>query len=117
MDGNRWVFALNPEDDTTITFGYLNGNHRPYALQTSTLAIKEKLPIGSVAALLSTQDPNEEDSIFTYSFDTTCAGSLDNSKFTITGEQLLTNYYFQDMSDHIANVCLRTTDSGGLYLT
>lgn len=64
---------------------------------------------------LSTTDTDS--SSFTYTFDTSCAGTLDNSKFTISGDQVLVNHYFDYSTQSSANICIRSTDTTALYVT
>lgn len=64
---------------------------------------------------LSTTD--EDSSSFTYTFDTSCAGTLDNDKFTISGDQILVNHYFDYLSQTGANICIKSTDDTALFVT
>lgn len=42
---------------------------------------------------------------------------MDNDKFTISDDELLTNYYFQYAIETSARVCIQTMDSAGHTLT
>lgn len=78
--------------------------------------MEEQIPLGSFVTSLSSVDINSGDT-FTYRFDTTCAGVLDNNKFSLTGNTLSTDYYFTYASQTVANICLKTTDQAGLSYT
>lgn len=65
-----WKFSFNPTDNTVITFGYLKEGQPPYDIRVSSGIIKEQVPFGSFVANLTSLDPNQEDTVFTYAFDT-----------------------------------------------
>jgi len=58
-----------------------------------------------------------DSSSFTYTFDTSCAGTLDNDKFTIDGNFLVINHSFNYDTQTSANICVRSTDDTALFVT
>lgn len=88
----------------------------PTDISLSTGSIVEKSATGTVVGNFITTDGNFGDT-FTYTFDTSCAGTLDNSKFTISGNQLLVNHYFLYTAQTNAAICVKSTDSASYYIT
>ena len=100
--------------DLTLT-GFENGrfaNNEPYGINLTPSAVDENLPTSSVAATLTTSDPDLNDT-FTYSF-ATGTGDTDNGSFTFLGNQL----FFQASPNYEVKssytIRLQTTDAGGL---
>lgn len=110
-----WQFTANIPDGALMSFAY-SIFQPPASLSLATNGIGDQLPVGTLAGTLSSVD-YDVTTTFTYTFDTTCAGTLDNSKFTISSNQLLINYVFQYPTQTGATVCLKTTNGNGLSLT
>ncbi|MDB9453189.1 DUF4347 domain-containing protein, partial [Dolichospermum circinale CS-541/06] len=88
-------------------------NKAPTNLTLSTSTIAENQIIGTVVGNLSTTDPNTSDT-FTYSL-VTGEGATDNSLFTITNNQLKTNFVFDFEAKNSYSIRVRTTDQGELF--
>ena len=88
-------------------------NKAPTNLTLSTSTIAENQIIGTVVGNLTTTDPNTGDT-FTYSL-VTGDGATDNSLFTITNNQLKTNFVFDFEAKNSYSIRVRTTDQGGLF--
>jgi hypothetical protein len=88
-------------------------NKAPTNLTLSTSTIAENQIIGTVVGNLTTTDPDTANT-FTYSL-VTGNGATDNSLFTITGNQLKTNFVFDFEAKNSYSIRLRTTDQGGLF--
>ncbi|MBD2269267.1 DUF4347 domain-containing protein [Anabaena sp. FACHB-1391] len=88
-------------------------NKAPTSLTLSTSTIAENQIIGTVVGNLTTTDPDTANT-FTYSL-VTGDGATDNSLFTISGNQLTTNFVFDFETKNSYSVRLRTTDQGGLF--
>ncbi|MEY2915063.1 MAG: hypothetical protein RLZZ184_4372, partial [Cyanobacteriota bacterium] len=89
-----------------------NTNQAPTNLTLSTSTIAENQIIGTVVGNLTTTDPDTGDT-FTYSL-VTGDGATDNSLFTITNNQLKTNFVFDFEAKNSYSIRVRTTDQGGL---
>lgn len=113
--GNEWKFMVNMSDNAYVTFGYRGLNIGPESVSFDATTMNEKIATGSLVGTLSTVDA--DDVVFTYTFDTSCAGTLDNSKFSIVGDQIKTNYYFQYNMQTSARVCIKSADPAGLFTT
>jgi D-arabinose 1-dehydrogenase-like Zn-dependent alcohol dehydrogenase len=88
-------------------------NKAPTNLTLSTSTVAENQIIGTVVGNLSTTDPNTSDT-FTYSL-VTGEGATDNSLFTITNNQLKTNFVFDFEAKNSYSIRVRTTDQGELF--
>ncbi|MFN9614075.1 MAG: cadherin domain-containing protein, partial [Dolichospermum sp.] len=89
-------------------------NKAPTNLTLSTSTVAENQIIGTVVGNLTTTDPNTGDT-FTYSL-VTGDGATDNSLFTITNNQLKTNFVFDFEAKNSYSIRVRTTDQGELSL-
>lgn len=100
--------------DGTITLTY--GNSVPTALALSNNKVTDGSLVGTTVGTLSTLDPDSGDS-FTYSLNssTSCPGA-DNASFQITGNTLKTGVAVDYATKSSYTICLRSTDSGGLYV-
>jgi len=98
-----------------IGLGETSNNTAPTSVSLSSTSLIEKVPVGKVAGVFTTTDTDS--SSFTYAFDTSCAGTLDNNKFTIDGNFLVTNQSFNYDTQTSANICVRSTDSTALFVT
>ncbi|MFN7380787.1 MAG: DUF4347 domain-containing protein, partial [Dolichospermum sp.] len=87
-------------------------NKAPTNLTLSTSTVAENQIIGTVVGNLTTTDPNTGDT-FTYSL-VTGDGATDNSLFTITNNQLKTNFVFDFEAKNSYSIRVRTTDQGEL---
>ncbi|MBS3029212.1 MAG: DUF4347 domain-containing protein [Dolichospermum sp. DET50] len=87
-------------------------NKAPTNLTLSTSTIAENQIIGTVVGNLTTTDPDTGDT-FTYSL-VTGDGATDNSLFTITNNQLKTNFVFDFEAKNSYGIRVKTTDQGGL---
>ncbi len=88
-------------------------NKAPTNLTLSTSTIAENQIIGTVVGNLTTTDPDTGDT-FTYSL-VTGEGATDNSLFTITNNQLKTNFVFDFEAKNSYSIRVRTTDQGELF--
>ncbi|MBD2443154.1 DUF4347 domain-containing protein [Dolichospermum sp. FACHB-1091] len=96
-----------------LTIGVTDLNETPTNLTPSNSTVAENQIIGTVIGNLSTTDPDTANT-FTYSL-VTGDGATDNSLFTITNNQLTTNFVFDFETKNSYSVRLRTTDQGGLF--
>ncbi|MDB9465355.1 cadherin repeat domain-containing protein, partial [Dolichospermum circinale] len=87
-------------------------NKAPTNLTLSTSTITENQVSGTVVGNLTTTDPDTGDT-FTYSL-VTGEGATDNSLFTITNNQLTTNFVFDFEAKNSYSIRVRTTDQWGL---
>ncbi|MEZ4885108.1 MAG: cadherin domain-containing protein [Chitinophagales bacterium] len=93
------IFAINITD----------ANDAPTAIALSNLNIEENKAVGTLIGTLSTTDPDELDN-FTYKL-IAGTGATDNSRFVISGNQLLSNKVFN--YEQQANYSIRVlTDDG-----
>ena len=90
-----------------------NSNQAPTNLTLSTSTIAENQIIGTVVGNLTTTDPDTGNT-FTYSL-VTGDGATDNSLFTITNNQLKTNFVFDFEAKNSYSIRVRTTDQGELF--
>ncbi|MCH4902840.1 hypothetical protein GSN00_00115, partial [Cylindrospermopsis raciborskii CHAB3438] len=104
-DGNNPV-----TQDLIITV--TNVNEAPTDLTLSATSIAENQGIGTVVGNFSTTDPDAGNT-FTYSL-VTGTGSIDNSSFTIVGNQLRTAAAFDFETKKSYSIRVRSTDQGGL---
>ncbi|MBE9251855.1 DUF4347 domain-containing protein [Dolichospermum sp. LEGE 00240] len=95
-----------------LTIGVSNFNETPTNLTLSNNTVAENQVIGTVVGNLSSTDPDTGDT-FTYSL-VPGEGATDNSLFTITNNQLKTNFVFDFETKNSYSVRVKTTDQGGL---
>jgi|GEM_PF-1874452 len=81
---------------------------------TNTTILYENAPVNSTATELSTIDPDAGDT-FTYTL-VPGVGDTNNSVFTVSGSELLTNTVFDYETKSSYSVRLRSTDAGGLFV-
>ncbi|MCT4615193.1 MAG: cadherin domain-containing protein [Marinifilaceae bacterium] len=98
---------------TTSTFSVTvsNKNEQPTSINLSSNEIDENKNIGSLIGNLSTTDVDQTD---TYSY-SLASGGVDNSLFTISNNQLLTNSLFDYETKNQYSIKIKSTDNGGLY--
>ena len=85
-------------------------NSAPIDITLSSTNFDENVPIGYIVGILSTNDPDEEDS-HTYSL-VNNAEYPDNSSFIISGDDLKTNVLIDYEEQTAYNIMIRTTDNG-----
>lgn len=112
-----WNFTGDIGDNALVTFGYLTNDQAPTWLSLTTWLIADGASTGTLIGLFSTTDPDVGDT-FSYTMDSTCSGTLDNAKFTVssTGALLLATPISYS-SQTWASICVRTTDRLGLSYT
>jgi hypothetical protein len=97
----------------TLNIGVSNVNETPTNLAISTSTVTEKQVSGTVIGNFTTTDPDAGNT-FTYSL-VSGTGSIDNSSFTIDGNQLKTAASFDYATKNSYSIQVRTTDQGGLF--
>lgn len=97
---------------STVEFTTSSQNQAPAGLNISSTSIPENSGSDSVVGQITTTDPDDGDS-FTYSL-VTGAGGADNSRFTISGDQLKIGESPNFETKDSYSLRIRTTDSGGL---
>gem|GEM_PF-593216 len=107
VNGNLWV------TDGTIsgTVSLIAVNRVPTDIQISTNNVNENVAAGTVIGTLTSTDPDAGDA-FTYSLVT---GGVDNSAFSIVGNQLKINNSPDFEAKSSYSIKVRTTDQGGLF--
>jgi len=85
----------------------------PTDINLSASAVAENKPAGTLAGSLSTSDPDAGDT-FTYSFTCVTPGA-DDASFSIAGNILNTAAIFDYETKKSYAICIRTTDSDGLF--
>ncbi|PNK01760.1 hypothetical protein CEP10_18405, partial [Cylindrospermopsis raciborskii S07] len=98
--------------DKELIINVTNVNETPTDLTLSATSIAENQAIGTVVGNFSTTDPDAGNT-FTYSL-VTGTGSIDNSSFTIVGNQLRTAAAFDFETKNSYSIRVRSTDQGGL---
>jgi len=96
--------------EKTFVISVRDINEAPASLSLSNCRVTENCPAGTVVGALATTDPDAGQS-FTYSL-ASGAGSIDNSKFTITGNQLKSAVVFDHESQAACSIRIRTLDNG-----
>jgi Ca2+-binding RTX toxin-like protein len=86
-------------------------NKAPSNIVISPNSINENVATGSVVGTLSSIDPDAGNT-FTYSL---VAGGVDNSAFTVVGDQLKINLSPNYEAKSSYSIKVRTTDQGGLF--
>jgi VCBS repeat-containing protein len=94
----------------TITVNLTGQNDPPTNVGLSPASVLENQPVGTVVGALSTIDPDVGDT-FTYSF----CGGVDDGSFSISGSNLQTAAAFNFETKNSYSICVRSTDSGGLF--
>ena len=108
----NYAYVADYESGLQIIDVYEFTNQAPTNLTLSNSAVAENQIIGTVVGNLSTTDPNTGDT-FTYSL-VSGTGSTDNSLFTISNNQLKTNFVFDFEIKNSYSIRVKTTDQGGL---
>jgi murein DD-endopeptidase MepM/ murein hydrolase activator NlpD len=99
--------------DLNVTANFALDNQAPTDIMLSNNKVAENMPIGTMVGMLSTTDPDTGDT-FTYSFACTTPGA-DDSSFAIAGNNINTAASFNFEVKKSYAICIRTTDSGGLF--
>jgi LPXTG-site transpeptidase (sortase) family protein len=99
--------------DKNFTINISNVNETPTDI-TNTTVLYENEPANSIATDLSTTDPDVSDT-FTYTL-VSGVGDTNNSLFTVSGSELLTNAIFDYETKSSYSVRVRSTDAGGLFV-
>lgn len=102
----------NPNEDDQASTTIVISNQAPTNLALSKTSITENQPTGTTVGDFTTTDPDTGNT-FTYSL-VTGNGDTDNSKFTITGNQLKANAKFDFETKNSYSIRVKTTDQGGL---
>lgn len=102
---NTWYISLQVAVKLPITSLSLSGN-----------SLNEEQATWILIGTLSTVDPNTG-AVQTYTLDTTCPFTGDNTKFALSGNQLRSNHVFNYPVQSWANVCIRTTNNFGVVKT
>ncbi len=89
-------------------------NSAPTDILLSNMVIGENMPSGTLVGTLSTVDPDPGNT-FTYSL-VSGLGSTDNNAFVITNNVLYTATTFDHETKPTANIRVRSTDQGGLWV-
>jgi gliding motility-associated-like protein len=97
--------------EDTFSIHVIDLNHAPTNVAISIDTVIETKPIGYLIATLSSTDIDAGDT-HTYSL-TSGAGSADNSKVSITGNNLYTNALLDYESQDTLHIRITTTDSTG----
>nr|MDD3720651.1 hypothetical protein [Candidatus Gracilibacteria bacterium] len=106
-DGRGGTFDKN----FTITITPPIPNNPPTNITLSNQSILEKIAIGSLVGSLTTTDPDAIDT-HTYSFGCSVSGA-DDSSFSLSGSDLLSNQVFDFNVKSTYNICIRTDDGRG----
>jgi uncharacterized membrane protein len=88
------------------------GNQAPTDIALSANTVAENQPVNTLVGTLSATDPNVGDT-FTFSL-VAGAGSTDNNKFTISGNELRTSASFDFEAQTSFSIRVQVTDQGGL---
>jgi hypothetical protein len=92
----------------------INTNNPPVSLSVSGNTINENSTIGSFIATLTGTDPDSSD-ILSYAF-VSGAGSVDNSKFSLSGDQLLSNTALDYETQPWYSIRIRCSDQSGAFI-
>lgn len=119
-----WLYTLPSNGTHTITssgapvyglnYGIYLPNVAPTSVALSNNSVLENEPVGTFVGSFSSVDPNRIDS-HTYSL-VPGPGSNDNSRFSIVGNQLVTNAVFDFELKNSYTIRVRSTDAGGLFI-
>ncbi|HPM82875.1 MAG TPA: dockerin type I domain-containing protein, partial [Candidatus Anammoximicrobium sp.] len=88
-------------------------NHAPTDVALAPNSVSENLPAGTVVGLLSSVDPDTQDT-FAYAL-VLGPDSVDNAAFRVSGNQLMTAVSLDRELKPAQNIRVRTTDQGGLW--
>ena len=99
--------------EKSFTISIDDVNEQPTALLIDSTELGENRPVGSAAGILSTTDPDNNDS-FIYTL-VSGTGSTDNGSFQIDADRLEGAVVFDFETDSSYDVRVRTTDAGGLF--
>ncbi len=124
-DTSTTVSTLNPSGDDNIFFAAFflgdttasvsgGGGHAPTDISLPNGDVIENSPVGALVDYFGTADPDVNES-FTYSL-VSGAGDTDNSAFTISGNQLLTNAVFDFEAKNSYSIRVRSADSCGAFI-
>ena len=91
-----------------------NINDPPTNIALSNPSVAENSPLGTMVGSFTTTDADDTDT-FTYSL-VPGTGDADNTLFTVSGSQLLTNNVFNFEARSVFSVRVRSRDSGGLLI-
>jgi hypothetical protein len=91
-----------------------NINDPPTNISMSNQSVAENSPLGTIVGAFSTTDADDTDT-FTYAL-VPGTGDEDNTLFTVSGNQLLTNNVFNFEARSVFSVRVRSRDSGGLLI-
>jgi mRNA-degrading endonuclease HigB of HigAB toxin-antitoxin module len=97
-----------------LTVSVADVNEAPTKLTLSRTTVTENRPVGTVVGNFTTTDPDSRN-MFTYSL-VAGAGSTDNTRFRIVGNQLRTAAAFDFEKKRTYSVRVRTRDQNGLVL-
>jgi hypothetical protein len=97
-----------------VTINVTNVDEAPTGVNLSNNTVPENVAVGASVGTLSTVDVDHPE-LFTYSL-VTGAGSTDNTRFIINGDQLIvaTPLNYEERPNHSYSVRVRATDIGGL---
>ena len=109
IDGVGWQ---GPAAANSILIEVVPPNHAPTEIVDSSDTVSECESINTVVGILSTADPDADDT-FTYEL-VAGDGSSDNSFFTLTSDELRTAVTFDYEIKQSYSLRVRTTDQGGL---
>jgi predicted outer membrane repeat protein len=103
----------NITGNITVTAAFALNNHAPTDIGLTASSINENQPVGTTIGTLTTTDLDAGDT-FTYSL--TCAApGADDASFIIVNDALNTAAVFDYETKASYAICVRTTDSGGLF--
>jgi hypothetical protein len=111
--------TANPRTDTnvtgdiTVTAAFTLDNQAPTDISLTASSINENQSVGTTVGTLSTADPNAGDT-FTYSLACATPGA-DDASFIIAGASLNTTAVFDYETKASYAICVRVTDTGGLF--
>lgn len=108
-------FTANGAPIWGLSYGAVIPPLPPTDIQLDNAAVQENLPAGTFVGTLTSSDPNRFDT-FTYSL-VNGAGSTDNSRFEIIGDQLFALETFNYEANQNFSIRVRTTDSTGRSYT
>ena len=109
---NDGIFFGDVNGFTDIVLYYLNNN--PTGISLSSSIISESSDVGDIVGSLTSTDADTSE-IYTYSFACSSPGA-DDSSFSISGSDLITNSSFDYETKSTYEICIRTDDGNtGTY--
>lgn len=120
FDGNYRYIRIRSTDNAgmyfekTFIINVLNANQQPSDILITNSTFYENTPANSIIAALSSTDADKNDS-FTYTL-VAGAGDVDNDKFIIIDNKLLTHTTFVVNEPTDYTIRIRSTDNGGLWV-